>query len=124
MINNNRLYYANRKGKRGGYGFNCWGATLFTIGAIDKLEWLECDEITEFIENETISISESALQRGDILVLIDRWDEIMHTAIYLGRGKYFHKSGSNHSEITDLRSILHVYYEYEDIYFKRIRRGE
>lgn len=108
-LNKHRVYYANRTGQtRTGFwgGFNCWGATLFTLGARRKLEWVECREMENWLMENTRPIHRPRKQ-GDILV-VERYD-LEHTAVYIGDGKYFHKRGPNTAEITDLAGVRRIY---------------
>lgn len=108
-MNRNRLYYSNNRGKRGGYDFNCWGATAFVLNIIDRLKWLEDYEMEDILHNYTSEISEDEIKRGDILVIKYAGGGLEHTAVYLGRGKYFHKRGGNISEIVDINAVCRIY---------------
>lgn len=69
------------------------------------------------LEN-TITIEPQDVKRGDILAVWEDEYYLEHTAVYLGRGKYFHKMGQNSSEITDINGIKSVYYG--DIEYRRV----
>lgn len=107
-MNNNRLYYSNQRGKYGTTRFNCWGATAFILGIEYRLRWLQEFEMNEILKENTVIISDDKKQRGDILTIYNSWS-LEHTAIYLGRGKYFHKKGGNNSEITDINGVYAIY---------------
>lgn len=100
MLKKHRLYYANNRGKVHYYSgdFNCWGATAFVSGIMDKLVWIEDYRMVEILTERTIRIRANSIQRGDILVIYEGGKWLHHTAVYLGRGKYFHKRGMNTSE--------------------------
>lgn len=105
-LNKNRVYHANRKGKHGGSGFNCWGATLFVLGHADTLLWQNCTYMTRWLEDETVEIEE-ATKPGDIIAV---WSYCLeHTAVYIGHGRYFHKRGSNEAEILTLEGVKDIY---------------
>lgn len=107
-MKNNRLYYSNQKGKYGGLQFNCWGATAFILGLEDRLRWIEIREIGNLLECCTTIISDREIKRGDILTIYGKYC-LEHTAVYLGRGRYFHKMGGLNSEITDLNGVYEIY---------------
>lgn len=126
MINAKRMYYANRKGKdiRNGFRFNCWGATAYVLELDHKLTWLECYGMVDLLEDYTVIISEESIQRGDILAIYTKnkyGTYLEHTAVYLGRGRYFHKRGSNTSEITNLAGVIRIYGK-QKIEYRRVKR--
>ena len=121
-MKNNRLYYSNQKGKYGGLQFNCWGATAFILGIEHRLRWIETREMDNILEEYTEIISEHERKRGDILTIYENRyyrDELSHTAVYLGREKYFQKKGGNGSEITDIHGVIRIYGDYK-IEYRRV----
>lgn len=118
-MNNNRLYYSNNRGKRVTWGFNCWGATAFVLNLVDRLQWLQDWQMEDILHDYTKVVNENEIKRGDILVMCYMSGTLKHTAVYLGRGKYFHKRGSNFSEITDMNGICRVYSD-ENIEYRRV----
>ena len=117
-MKNNRLYYSNQRGKYGGLQFNCWGATAFILGIENRLRWIETLEMDNILKEYTEIISEHERKRGDILTIYDRY-ELSHTAVYLGREKYFQKKGRNGSEITDIYGVIRIYGNYK-IEYRRV----
>ena len=110
VINRRNLRKAHREGKSGNGDFNCWGATLFVLDAIDELYWAENNEIAEFIENETKPIDKKDVQEGDILALYyPRSQRISHTAVYISKRKLFHKVGGCESEYTSKAGVKRRY---------------
>lgn len=72
---------------------NCWGTTLYLLGANPSLKWEQYIPTTFFLNKCSKIITESNYKKGDILVLKNNGSTV-HTAIYVGRGKWFHKAGS------------------------------
>ena len=123
MLKQRRLYYANNRGKVIYYrrDFNCWGATAFVLGIEDKLKWIEEEEMVGILEENTTIVETEARQRGDILTIYDGGGyRLSHTAVYLGRGKFFHKRGMNISEITDIGGIIRIYGN-DKIEYRRVK---
>lgn len=105
--------------------FNCWGATLFALGQIEELEWTDCQYMTEFLDNETEEINKGEIKIGDILAMYDWYDgdyRLIHTAVYIGNGKFWHKCGGSqsyyHSEVDVLNS-----YNYDDYKILRLKNN-
>lgn len=122
-MNNRRMYYANNKGKVHYYAgdFNCWGATAFVLGMTDRLYWIENYKMMEILTEKTIVVEYKDRQRGDILVVYEGSGEwLCHTAVYLGRKKFFHKRGMNTSEIADIGGIVRIYGK-DKIEYRRVK---
>lgn len=108
-LDRKRMYHANQRGKGGSPDFNCWGATLFVLGHAKRLNWKECQLMTSWLENNTKKIKQVS-EPGDILAIWSHWSErLEHTAVYIGRDRWFHKRGMNKAEITTLREIKKIY---------------
>lgn len=120
VLNNERLNTANEQGAYPTWGFNCWGATLFVLEGDDSLRWVEDDEMTDWLYDNTDPIEEPT-KDGDILVLW-RYGSLWHTAVYMGEGQYFHKKGSNEAEITDISGVFGAYREHTEHTFQRISK--
>ena len=119
IINETNLNLANEKGKDGNSSFNCWGATLFILGAVIELFWATRKEITKFI-NEKTKLIEEDIKSGDILVLFQKNGKIIHTAVYITEEKLFHKRGNKEAEFTDEEGVKKVYYEYDNYEVRRV----
>lgn len=117
-LRKSRLYYANSEGRGFTHKFNCWGATKFVLGFEKRLRWVMTEEMTEWLEQHTEVVHETGIQVGDILSL---WHDgtLEHTAVYLGRGKYFHKIGARNSEITNYEGVLAPYW-ITDVEYRRM----
>lgn len=91
--------------------FNCWGATLYVLNEYKRLEWVEMGDMQDWLDENTTRIDQSDIKRGDILsiTLHSFISCLEHTAIYLGRGRYFHKVGGLWSEITTVDGITAIY---------------
>lgn len=110
-LNPRRVNYANSRGNNAPsiHRFNCYGATRFVLGQAKRLYWTTFSEMQRWLDDNTIKIYRPS-KPGDIVtvhVYRDKW--LQHTAVYIGNGKYFHKKGSNISEITDLKGIRQTY---------------
>lgn len=109
-----------------GHPTNCWSTTLYTLGASDKIKYVDDWQIEEWLIVNTVRISKrngkSKREFGDILVL-KKEDDITyfptHTAIYLGKNLYWHQKFYNGPwQIITLEDILH-YYCFEKFYHVR-----
>lgn len=120
LINERNLKVAHEKGRMGSGRFNCYCTSLFVLGKREELYWIDCPEITEFINNDTAEVTR--VKRGDILVMyaediygdyVEQQNEdkliIVHTAVYMGNGEWFHKEGGGLSSFTDKKGILNSY---------------
>lgn len=90
-----RIYQKINKVKNLGSGHhaNCWGTTLFILGFNPSLKW-ELYVPTAFALKKCSNLVTSTdYQIGDILVLKNNGTTV-HTAIYIGQNKWFHKAGS------------------------------
>lgn len=128
MLTNNKIKIDNLKhahsiSKSNNFDFNCWGTTLYILGETDYLDWVYSEDMIDFLESKTNNISNEDLQIGDILALYSE-DYLIHTAVYLGKGLYFHKMGASNSEFTQLENILNTYPEYETIEYYRLKKGK
>lgn len=109
-------------GKRGSNS-NCWATTLYSVGAIKKLRYISSGNITKWIKDNTIKRRRRKPKRGDIIVftvgLLFK-KKIVHTAIYLGNGVYFHQRGWRGPwEMCDLDRLFISYGE--DYYYSELK---
>ncbi len=109
IVNRQRMYYSKSKGYT--RQFNCWGATTYVLEIHNRLNWLDVWTMEQILEDRTEPVK-GKIKIGDILVLRDNWDELQHTAIYIGGGKYYHKKGSDISEYCSLNDVLSAYKDY------------
>lgn len=107
IINESNLNEANEQGQVWNGSFNCWGATLYILGKVQILEWINRKTIEKFLKKSTYKVKEA--KKGDILVLY-AFDKIIHTAIYIENNKLFHKRGGNVSEFTTVSGVKDCYY--------------
>lgn len=97
------------------FAFNCWGTTLYIQGVLDEPYWVYGKDMSDWLKSNTYYVPENEVKRGDILVMRDREDtsdqtSLVHTAVYLGDGVYFHKSGSAPAEYTSKHGVIDSYY--------------
>lgn len=118
-------------------GFNCWGATLFILGLVEKPKWVNGVDMLEFLSNETVEIQESELKEGDIVALycepdaftpeenrdIETGLSLSHTAVYIESNFYWHKKGSNEFTKDLINDIIDIYYETEQVKYFRLKRS-
>ena len=128
VLNIQNVKKAYLEGKENNFDFNCWGATLYSLGYSKRLRWVNGDEMIEWLDENTFVVPMDYLQIGDILVLWrgeDRNDftyPLEHTAVYLGKGKYFHKRGSSCSEIATLEDVRAIYWQGEFAEIRRLKK--
>ena len=101
-----RVALAHADANRNHAWFNCWGATLYILGGHRRRVWFEVQEMQHWLDMNTEQIH-GPRKVGDIVCV--HTYELQHTAVYLGKGKYFHKMGSNRAEVTDLAGIRNEY---------------
>lgn len=97
---------------------NCWGTTLYTLGTLPKLAFIGGTDMDSWLADNTTRVKRPAF--GDILVIrygqdgrdcyctdnegnelaaccggedCDQVGELMHTAVYVGAGLYWHQEG-------------------------------
>lgn len=80
------------------------------------MEWASQYKINDFIEYDAIKIDEKDLKIGDILILKCHIDGVVHSAIYTGNNKYWHKIGRLGSKYNTLKEILKIYNDDYDTY--------
>ncbi len=96
--------------------FNCWGATLFLIESTKRLEWVEREDMEDFLEYECEEISEEQCP-GDILALYF-FGELIHTAIVSPNGLFLHKCGGLEFEEVPKSVVLRKYHSDEERFFR------
>lgn len=105
-------------------GANCWNATLLYHGVADKIEYTSDAEMEDFLHDKTINVSSEPAKIGDVIVLWDDNGELVHTAVYLGDWKVWHKVGMYNErgyEITSVDSALLIYrHDYSTISWHRV----
>lgn len=118
-----RMYEALELGERPTWDFNCWGATAYVLDMTDELYWWNHWQMDSLLEHETEDVANKRRRIGDILVLRRVRDGLlMHTAVYIGKGMYFHKMGSNNSSIMTYEQVTREY-SYKNIAFRRVLNG-
>lgn len=135
-LSRTKVYYANYRGKTLTSYFNCWGATMYVLGHEKRLTWIDQGTMIEWLdENTKHHCSPSCrchlrseeefytlpdnIQPGDILTMW-KGDDLVHTAVYIGRGKFFHKRGESTSEITEISWILWIYGGCTHLVYRRL----
>lgn len=123
LLNKNNIAIAQREAADllTGLNFNCWAGTLFALDKIDSLYWMSQGEIIDFIEKQTVRLDEAEpLREGDILVLYNNYEGLIHTAVYTEAGEFWHKVGGCRAEYAGLNRILSIYNDYTRIEYRRL----
>lgn len=110
MIDRQRIQ-AMIKATKGGYNseFNCWGATQYLLGHKEKIGWIEEKKMWSWLDKKTQVVTKSKLAVGDILVISRNDGTLIHTAVYVGRNKWFHKRGKWEALRESKKDILNHY---------------
>ena len=87
---------------------NCWGTTMFSLGSINKMRWIDSKTMNKFLNLKTARCNENH-QIGDIVVFLNNKNELVHTAIYYGNNLWFHKLGSLPTKVEPLAKIESFY---------------
>jgi cell wall-associated NlpC family hydrolase len=95
--------------------FNCWGATQYALGHRKKYGWVGEQVMWRWLKSKTVLVSDDH-QVGDILVISDnRYNQLIHTAVYLGDGIWFHKEGKFEASFHTKQTVIKKYTN--EIYF-------
>ena len=90
--------------------YNCWGFTAVMVGWETRLHWIHEDVMTDLLLRNSVTISESDVQNGDILVYSHKSDklDLSHTAIMVDKDKriFIHKPGGGPLELQDICGTL------------------
>lgn len=106
-------------------GPNCWNATLLFHGVTNNVEFTPDYAILAWLNVDCRKIDGRCLKFGDVLVM-KRGSELIHTAVYLKRGMYWHKPGCNGSvgwEFASKKRIKDIYSEADTLYYMRPKNG-
>lgn len=119
ILNKENIENAHKLAKNGAYQFNCWGATLYALNEISELCWVKVRRMADFLAHNT-ELYSGKLKKADILVI---WNgkELLHTAIYIGGGKFWHKMGADISEFATKQGVLDNYSEGRFIEIRRMK---
>ena len=104
LKNNNFLRKTPRLVKK--LHFNCWGATLAYFGVIKDPYWVHPMDMNLWINTHTKPVKR--LQVNDIAVF-RQGETLIHTAIYFGNRKWWHKEGELETHSKTLREIKAMY---------------
>lgn len=90
--------------------FNCWGATQYALGERKKYAWITERVMCQWICEKTVKVEKNSLKIGDILVIsCNEYNKLIHTAVYIGNGKWFHKQGKFETSIMTKEEIIKIY---------------
>lgn len=123
VINDLRTDHILSMAGKGTQDFNCWGATQYVLRVRDTLAWIEIDEMSDWLIENTEVVKTPEV--GDILTLFFAipFDKdkrmLLHTAVYLGDGEYLHKLGQSKAERATKRQVI-AHYKMTNFY--EIRR--
>ena len=87
--------------------YNCWGATQkFFQPRQNKLHWADENEMKDWLETYTVKCNP---KKHNIVAIYDN-EGLIHTAVHIGQGKYYHKRGSYTAEIApSINEVLDTY---------------
>jgi len=95
---------------------NCWGTSLYLLGAKKKIEMIDQLHFKYFTENFCTGVSENNLAKGDLIVYEIQTEHGLipyHSSFYLGEGRFFEKEGPNTNH--DFKYQEMSYYKNRDI---------
>ncbi len=98
-------------------GPNCWNATQIFHDESVEQRYTDESEMLMWLQENTTEISEDDIQFGDILVMHGHpifGDELVHTAVYLGNGLYFHKGGFDKNKPYEIVCRSGIGYSYAE----------
>jgi len=99
------------------------GATLFALDEVEDLYWASLEDMEDFLDAKTITVAKADIKEGDILVLYGeeccRYG-VIHTALYLGEGIFWHKIGDMETADNTFCEVLYIYADFDEYAFKRI----
>jgi hypothetical protein len=108
---------------KGGYNpkFNCWGATQYALGERKRYGWVGSTVMTKWLNQKTTTVnSEESLELGDILVITNSAsEELIHTATYCGKGRWFQKVGKFQATFNSQNEVIKQYST--DIYVRNLK---
>lgn len=112
MLSNTRIEHVLGMGNTSTQDYNCWGATMFVLGAKDHLTWVDNPEISDWLMANCEPVKKPEV--GDVLGLFFKDDakkvaRLMHTAVYIGNGRYLHKLGQQKAVIEPLSKVIRHY---------------
>lgn len=112
MLSNTRIEHVLGMGSTFTQDYNCWGATMFVLGAKDHLTWVDNPEISDWLMANCEPVKRP--QIGDVLGLFYKDDakkiaRLMHTAVYIGNGRYLHKLGQQKAVVEPLAKVIAHY---------------
>jgi cell wall-associated NlpC family hydrolase len=89
--------------------FNCWGATQYALGQRKRYGWIGENVMWRWLDSKTVVVLDE-LQVGDILVISDlKYNELIHTAVYMGNDLWFHKEGKFDASIETKDNVIEKY---------------
>lgn len=110
-------------GKRG-MEFNCWGASCLYYKIIDSPRWVSDTDMNLMISNKFTRLKSSKQAAiNDMIALYERGN-LIHTAVMVGKDRFFHKIGRNLCTVDSLEQIKAIYSEHDKIRYYRYKSGE
>lgn len=109
-------------GKRG-FEFNCWGASCLYYKIIDSPRWVSDIDMNNVIEEHFNRIPAKEAKINDMVAFYCN-GYLIHTAVMVGKDRFFHKIGRNLCTVDSLDQIKVIYSEYNEIRYYRFVDGE
>lgn len=92
-----------------GADFNCWGASCLYYSLVERPLWISHETMNDFIDQKFSRLRRSSkLKVNDMVAFYNRGD-LIHTAVFLGRDRFFHKIGAQLCTIDSLKEIKLLY---------------
>ena len=106
MLNTSNMQKVNSM--KSSYQTNCWGSTQFALNHTKVASWSERSDMENFLSLHSTPVNMHEIKTGDILVMRDLFGTLLHTALYMGNGLFWHKPGSNcarNEKFSEIRSL-------------------
>ena len=103
--------------------FNCWGGVVmyFTPDHKQKKLWFTQPRMNTWLKNKCSQVRK--LEPNTIICIYRNTDnELMHSMVYLGNNKVWHKLGAGIAEVTTLEKVLKEYaFDIDEIPTNKLR---
>ena len=91
---------------------NCWGSTLYVLGASKRPFWASERTINSFLRTNCKDLNSKKKPIGTIMVIRTSNGEILHTAVLAGTNKWWHKPGQMYARYASIKDIFRMYVKY------------
>lgn len=109
---------------RRGIEFNCWGASCLYYKIIDSPRWVGDDDMNSIIKSKFTRLKSASRAEINDMVAFYQNGVLIHTAVMVGKDRFFHKIGRNLCTVDSLDQIKLIYNEHTSIRYYRFADGE